>query len=267
MSQRELGDLDWALSDLGASLEFPPTPDLAAAVRARIDREGIRPGQRSWWPPLPPLSRSAVLALLALLALAGTVLAATLVIGGLRIRFVEELPSIPPTASAGVGQPTGPGSTLRLGRPVALAEARAGVAFSVVLPEDPALGGPDAVYVSEIPPDGMVSLVWGPRPGLPERDADVSILLTEFRAGLDPGHFEKLVHSGATVVPTDVAGAQAYWISGAHFFLYRDAGGDIRDDSIRLAGPTLVWERDGVVLRLEGAPSLEVAERIARTIR
>ena len=37
MSQREL-DLDRALTDLAASLEFPPTPDLAAAVAARLDQ-------------------------------------------------------------------------------------------------------------------------------------------------------------------------------------------------------------------------------------
>ena len=37
MSQREL-DLEGALADLAAAIEFPPTPDLAAAVTARLDR-------------------------------------------------------------------------------------------------------------------------------------------------------------------------------------------------------------------------------------
>src|SRR4029450_10256186 len=35
MSHREL-DLERALADLAAALEFPPTPDLAAAVTARL---------------------------------------------------------------------------------------------------------------------------------------------------------------------------------------------------------------------------------------
>src|ERR671912_249094 len=51
MSLREL-DLDRALTDLAASLEFPPTPDLAAAVSARLDEApATRPRPRRWsWP-------------------------------------------------------------------------------------------------------------------------------------------------------------------------------------------------------------------------
>src|SRR5918993_4814583 len=53
MSLREL-DLDRALTDLAASLEFPPTPDLAAAVSARLDEAPAtrpRPRPRRWsWP-------------------------------------------------------------------------------------------------------------------------------------------------------------------------------------------------------------------------
>ena len=41
MSQREL-DLERALADLAASLEFRPTPDLAAAVTARLDQAPAR---------------------------------------------------------------------------------------------------------------------------------------------------------------------------------------------------------------------------------
>ena len=51
MSRREL-DLEGALADLAASLEFPPTPDLAAAVSARLDqapsRTPARPRRWSW---------------------------------------------------------------------------------------------------------------------------------------------------------------------------------------------------------------------------
>ena len=54
MSRREL-DLDRALADLAASLEFPPTPDLAAAVTARLDQAPVaarparRPGAGGGW--------------------------------------------------------------------------------------------------------------------------------------------------------------------------------------------------------------------------
>src|SRR5829696_8770092 len=50
MSQREL-DLERALADLAASLEFPPTPDLAAAVSARLEQAPApAPARRRWWP-------------------------------------------------------------------------------------------------------------------------------------------------------------------------------------------------------------------------
>src|SRR4029453_8277179 len=87
MSQREL-DLERALADLGASLQFPPTPDLAAAVTTRVEegparspvrrrptRAPLRAGRR-WWPGLAGWRRLAV-AGLAVILLAAAVLAAS----------------------------------------------------------------------------------------------------------------------------------------------------------------------------------------------
>jgi hypothetical protein len=52
-----------------------------------------------------------------------------------------------------------------------------------------------------------------------------------------------------------------------HFVVFRDARGDYREDSLRLAGDTLVWEREAVLLRLEGLASLEDALRVAASVR
>ena len=55
MSRREL-DLEAALADLATGLEFPPTPDLAAAVSARLEQAParapapVRPARRLRWP-------------------------------------------------------------------------------------------------------------------------------------------------------------------------------------------------------------------------
>ncbi|HXQ58250.1 MAG TPA: hypothetical protein VOA19_20985, partial [Actinomycetes bacterium] len=57
MSRREL-DLEQALADLAASLEFPPTPDLAAAVTAVTARLDEAPAHR----PAAPARRRGRLA-------------------------------------------------------------------------------------------------------------------------------------------------------------------------------------------------------------
>src|SRR4029450_2042741 len=65
MSQREL-DLERALADLAAALEFPPTPDLAAAVTARLGetppaaRAPARPGALARAGPAAVLLAAAV---------------------------------------------------------------------------------------------------------------------------------------------------------------------------------------------------------------
>jgi hypothetical protein len=58
-----------------------------------------------------------------------------------------------------------------------------------------------------------------------------------------------------------------YWIEGGeHFFFYRDADGEVVEDTLRLIGTALVWEQDGLTLRIEGAPSLRDALRIASSL-
>ena len=49
-------------------------------------------------------------------------------------------------------------------------------------------------------------------------------------------------------------------------FRYRDATGPEVQELTRLVGDTLVWERDGVTLRLEGAASLDQALVVAESM-
>jgi hypothetical protein len=65
-----------------------------------------------------------------------------------------------------------------------------------------------------------------------------------------------------------VDGGQGYWLEGApHVFFYRDASGNIVNDTLRLAGNTLVWVQDGVTIRLEAQVTKERALQIAATFR
>jgi hypothetical protein len=53
---------------------------------------------------------------------------------------------------------------------------------------------------------------------------------------------------------------------GDHFFFYRDETGRMVDTTLRLAGDTLIWEEAGVTHRVEGAPTLADALRVAESI-
>jgi hypothetical protein len=65
---------------------------------------------------------------------------------------------------------------------------------------------------------------------------------------------------------TVTGGAPGIFLSGGpHVVFYRDPGGEIRDETLRLAGNTLLWERGELLLRLESALRLEDALRVARS--
>jgi hypothetical protein len=277
MSQRELADIERALTDLAASLDFPSTPDLAAAVSARLDRAPApaRPSPasraRRWLGGLGGWRRLAV-AGLAVLLLAAAVLVASpgtreAVARRLGLRGVGvQLGGTPPPTVTTV-----PGGRLDLGlgQRVTLEEARRRVSFPVLVPGTGGLERPDAVFVSEaVPPGGRVDLVWRARPGLPASAfTDAGLLITEFRGEPTPEFLKKVAVAGQ-VEFVEVGGEPAYWFSGEpHFFTYRDSAGGFRDEQTRLAGNTLVWQRGDLTLRLEAQISKEEALRIAESMR
>jgi hypothetical protein len=277
MSHREL-DLERALADLAASLEFPPTPDLATAVMARLDEAPAAPAPpspaawaRRWLAGLAGWRRLAA-AGLAVVLLAAAVLVASPGTReavarrlGLRGIGVELGGPPPPTVT------TTPGGRLELGLGdrVTLEEARRRVAWPVLVPAAAGLGRPDAVYVNEaVPSGGRVDLVYRARPGLPPSPfTDVGLLVTEFQGQPTPEFLKKVTAMGV-VEQVTVGGEPGYWFSGEpHFFTYRDAAGTLREEQTRLAGNTLIWQRGDLTLRLEGELPKEEAIRIAESMR
>jgi hypothetical protein len=258
-------DLEDELLELAPSVAYPPTPDLARAVRERIEREGIRPRR---WLELGgsfPVRRSSLLALAALLALAGAVVAGSLGVGPLRVLFVSQLPSPAPTGTPGVL----PGAGLSLGVPTSFEQVQDGLPFGLGLPAREGLGRPDAVYLDERPAAPVVNLVWGVTPDLPAAGpgSDVGLLLTETRGLLTDELVKKLLAGETRVQEVRVGGARALWITGApHTLLYLDANGDVVDETVRLVGDALVWERGGILYRLESGLGLEETMRIAESI-
>jgi hypothetical protein len=237
-----MAELDLALRELGRHVEFPPTPDLASGVRRRLGER-----RRIWW------QRPAVVALAVLGVAIGAVLAVPpartamldwLGIRGARITRVEKLPPAPAVGN------------LDLGRRLTLAEARRRAPWLLV-PSAEGVGAPDLVSFSAAIPGGKITLLWGTR-------RDVHLLLTEFRG---EAFVEKLVEPGAKVELLQVDGSRGAWVGGSHVLVYRDRNGLVREDTSRLAGKTLLWQRGQVTLRLEGDFSKQEALRIARSAR
>jgi hypothetical protein len=255
MSQREL-DLERALADLAASLEFPPTPDLAAAVTARLEQAPApTPARRRRWP--------AGLVGWRRLAVAGTREAVARRLG-LRGIGVQIGGPPPPTAT------TTPGARLDLGLgpQTTLEEARRRVDFPVLVPTAPGFSQPDAVFVNQaVPPGGRVDLVYLARPGLPASSfTDAGLLITQFRGQWTPEFLKKVAVAGL-VEEVTVGGEPGYWFSGEpHFFTYVDAAGQFREERTRLAGNTLIWQHGDLTLRLEGQLPKEEAIRIAESM-
>ncbi len=244
---------------LGRAVDVgPPPDDLAELVLRRIAvraasgrdrrRRRFRRSTRRW---------VAVVVLLVLIALGLTppvraALRDWLDFGGVLIRTgptpaTTATPSVPPTPGSTEPSDAPPGPA----RVVTVAQARAAVAFDLALP--PGLGRPDRVEVSA--DRRVVSMTWG-------RGAS-ALRLDQFD-GTVAWIFVKQI--GAPVRFVDVDGRDAVWIAEPHPIAYVDRDGRERTESARLAGPSLLWERDAprgtVTQRLEG-PSLNRQRAVA----
>lgn len=264
-------EFEQALRELAGQVAFTEA-DVAAAVEARLEAAprtgevvGVRPRRRMprvvarGWVAVAAAVVAFALVLSGVLVLspsARRAVAGWLGLGGVR---VEVTPTVSPPAPLG--------EELFLGDRMTLGEAEEEVSFDILLPD---LGPPDEVYVSSPLPDGLVSLVYAARPGLPAApETEVGLLLVEIRASLgDEAFIHKVVGPGTTVEPVTVNGGRGFWLSGEpHVVLYLDADGRPIEDSVRLAGDVLLWEQGDVTLRLESALSKEEALRIAETVR
>jgi hypothetical protein len=230
MLERELSEL---------RIEWPETPDLAAAVVGRLDA----PPRRSWWAVRPAwqVAVAAVALLIAVVMAVPPTRAAVLDLLGLRSVRIEHREPRPSTI----------GRQLAVGDPVTLEQARRH--FPVRVPA--ALGPPDAVYLAENPT--RVDMVYRGGP-----------LVTELHATVTPV-IQKAIGEASKFERLTVGGDRAYFISGArHGFAYIPAGSaePVFEDQ-RLAGNTLLVERsDGILLRIEGNIDRDEAVRLAESV-
>lgn len=259
--------LELMLRETAAEIEWPATPDLAAAVVPRIqgltDRQTADPDSR------PPdaarrmrlgaprqargfrIGRPLAVALAILLLLAATAAAVTGIREpvldwlGLRSVKVERVPR---------PLPEPPGRGLALGDRTTLAKALARIEFNPVLPIG--LGKP-TVYYEGFPPGGQLGLVY--------RGGD--LFITEVQGRLEQQYLFKFLQPGTGVSAVTIDGERGLWFKGQHQYAYADRDGNLRTDSVRTAGNVLLWRRGDLLLRLEGPRSKREALAIARSVR
>jgi hypothetical protein len=239
-------ELERALRDLGTRLDVPEAPDVTATVLSRLDE---RP--RARWRPAHRVVAAALAALVALataMVVSPAVRAAVydlLRIGGVEIHENRPAPTSPST------DPPLPGE-----RDVSLAQARELADFPLRLPRG--LGEPTNVRVIGDDKDEarVVSMAFASPHG--------EVRVDQFNGGLSP-MFSKFA-SGAGVHHVTVSGLAAVWVDGPHVVIYDDPDGTMREESARLAGSTLIWERDGTTYRVEGSLTQGQAVEIAESL-
>lgn len=239
--------LEHELRSLATSVEWPDEPDVTGVVARRVAGGAAAPRRRG--------RRRLALALAVVLAVTLAVLAVPpartaifdwLGIGGARIVRVEELPALDPV----------PGLEI-LGDRVDLATARARAGFPFSDPPD-GEPRPDEVRVA---PGIRVSYLW--------RDGDrVRLLLTQFPGSVgDPALVKKLVAASTSVEDLDIDGHRAVWLEGGpHVVFFVSPEGDVRDDQGWLAGNTLLVDRGGVTVRVEGSLDRDQAVALVRAL-
>ena len=236
-------ELEQALAELGRSLDYPPTPDLAGTVRHRLpERTRARFGRRYAVAAFAALA-VAVGAVMAVPETRGAVLG-FFHLGGTTIERVETLPTVETKAP------------LHLGRRVTKDEAERLVRWELVRPA--ALGDPDSVYVRSDLPGGVVTFVYGPA-------SSPRALVSQFEGRLE--YVEKSVGPGTRVDAVTVGRDRGFWIFGRpHIVRFADRNGEFREDRVRLAGDVLLWQRGPVTVRLESDVSKRRALDVARSL-
>jgi len=263
-----------ALADLGGRIAWPATPDLRAPVLARI----AAPRRLAWWRAFAsprygfvPAIATIVLALIAVLVFSPDARATATDI--LRLRGVEIFrgpvpsPSQSPSRSPGSIQSPFP---LGVGVQVTLDEAKARAGFPVVVPTDPLLGAPDEVYLRTTSGGSTaVSFVYVARAGIPtSAQAGVAAIVSEFAgATVDENFFGKVLDRTTTLEKVTVNGEPGFWIQGAPHFFFYNLKGNVQQETLRLAGNTLIWTQGSLLLRIEADVDRDTAIRVAQSVR
>ena len=260
MSDMTPGAWEATVRRMAAELPYPPTPNVAVVVAARLRRPPVRARQ------MPRLAWALAVLAVALAALLSVPQVRAAVVDILRVGVVtiflappSATPATLPTPTAlatATGRPPAPNPLVRLAGEVTLEEARASSDLPIPLPGRPAdLGPPDHVYLQD--QNGpVVMLVWLE----PDDPNQVRLSLHILAANTwGVGKFEPVA-----VEETQVNGHRAVWTVGPYMMQVTNAQGPVE---VRLIeGHVLIWADGDVTYRLETNLTLVEAVQIAESL-
>jgi hypothetical protein len=141
------------------------------------------------------------------------------------------------------------------------------VAFTISIPEQPGLPAPE-VYLDSSIPGSLVTLVYRAGPDLPAiGDSGIGLVLEEFEGQISRPVIGKFVEPPTTVMDVSIDGTAGFWIAGGpHDVAYLGPDGEIRPNTLRVSGNSLLWERGEVTLRMESMLSRDRAVAIAASV-
>ena len=231
-----MNDLEQRLQELGGEIAYPATPRFELA----LDR---RPARRPGSGPLA-VGFAVLLAVAAgVLALSPGARSAFLEIFHIRGATVERVETLPDVRAQRVD----------FGERVSREEAERRVGFELLdLGEEP-----DAIFVR---PDGLASVVYGD-------PAHPRLVLSQARGAIYDGFIKKTADLGTIIDEVMVDGERGLFVDGPqHFVMFLDENGLISDERTYLAGTVLLWNRDELLLRLEGDLTQEEALELAESV-
>ena len=265
-------DLERSLGELAERLEIPGDEWLVADVLRRVAEPSPVVGRRR----VPRLAGALVAAaVIAVVALPGPRQAVARWLGFDSVR-IEPGVTVPTqsttTTSAVPGGSPAPIATsaaapdLDLGPPLSIDAAMSQTGLPDPTPI--LLGAPQSIHVVLPPASGQIVLVYSPSETLPQSEVTgVGALVSVLTAHIESGFFSKALGNEAAVRPVDLGDDDGYWIEGSpHQLMFEIGDGQIQEDTLRLATNTLLWERDGLIYRIEADISLETAVRIANSV-
>lgn len=292
---QERGDgLERELRELGARLDYPPTPDLAGAVRRLIDGEAPRAAARRS-PPVWAIAAALLAVFIVVPAISfavfepfggGGMSGGEQAAGGGGGKVEDAAPQVArdgsmaddTSSSAGSdsdaamsaetdadvpsssGDPAPPlGKELGLGERISLETADVKMG-SLLLPSG--LGRPDETYAVEGPTGNGVAFVYAAREDLPPTgDTVAGLVLTEL-----PGDVETAFGTGTGTVDAAaevaVGETRGIWLSAPE-----SPGAEALRLTPDLRGSALFFTRGGVALRLESSLAREEVIGLAESVQ
>jgi len=267
MSELERELFEQRLISIANRLDYPRTPDIAAAVMTRL-----RPSTRPRF-----ISRKLVRSLTIILVLFSSLMlippARAAIIEFIQIGIVRIFPrsvqpttevprtAIPESILPATATPSLLSSTLipglsQLAGETTLAGAQQRVDYSILLPTyPPDLGQPDYVFVQDVEGE-MTILVW-----LDPQQPDQVLMSLHF-VPLGSWAIDKA--EPKILEETDVNGQRAIWATGP--YPLRLYNGDL-DFTRLIDGHVLIWAEGNMTYRLETNQSIEEAIKTAESLR